>query len=173
MSIQIFDNVLDTNYANTLFNECINKLQSGDELWKTNNSWPVGIIKSSHPVLIRMMDPANTEIILNSLLSKGFIQDKKYVVMNYLWTKLSYIPWHDDLHATEAMTLYLNPQWENDWGGYFLYADKSSVRNHVYQFQGFIPKFNTLVKNKNHILHSVTQVSLDVPYPRCTLQFFR
>jgi hypothetical protein len=172
MAVEVFDNVLPYGYAVDLYHECNRILKSPDYVWKTNYSWPDMIVNVSHPVMVRELDADNKNRVLDYLMAKGVIQDKDFYVMNYMWTKLSYIPWHDDHHVKRAMTLYLNPEWQDDWGGMYLYANPGATYKNVGNFQGFIPKFNTVVRNDNQTLHHVTPTSLDAPVPRCTLQFF-
>lgn len=42
-----------------------------------------------------------------------------------MWHKLSFIPWHSDKDSYDAVrfaaTLYLNKEWDDNWGGLFLY----------------------------------------------------
>lgn len=172
MAVEIFEDVLPYNYAVDLYHECNRLFTSGEYVWKTNYSWPSQIVNASHPVIVRELDQHNTKKVLDFLYDKQIIRDKNFYVMNYMWTKLSYIPWHDDHHVKRAMTLYLNPEWKDDWGGMYLYGNPGAPYGNVGKFQGFIPKFNSVVRNDNHTLHHVTPISLDVPVPRCTLQFF-
>jgi Rps23 Pro-64 3,4-dihydroxylase Tpa1-like proline 4-hydroxylase len=88
--------------------------------------------------------------------------------MNYVWTRLSYIPWHNDAASRIAITIYLNEYWDPDWGGIFLYSTDIEPRN----IKGYVPKFNTAIKNNNKILHSTTMISMDAKSPRITIQLF-
>jgi len=94
------------------------------------------------------------------------IGHRHYHVMNYVWTRLSYIPWHDDGQRPEAITLYLNDQWDLDWGGLILYRDRKQ------QIRAYPPTFNCGLKNSNSVIHSTTPVNLDAPEPRFTVQLF-
>jgi Rps23 Pro-64 3,4-dihydroxylase Tpa1-like proline 4-hydroxylase len=110
-----------------------------------------------------------SELILQKLLDNGVINDKTYIVMNYVWTKLSYIPWHNDTTYTSAITIYLNEYWDPDWGGIFLYHTETEQKN----IKGYIPKFNTAIKNSRKVYHSTTIISMDAETPRVTVQLFK
>jgi Rps23 Pro-64 3,4-dihydroxylase Tpa1-like proline 4-hydroxylase len=105
-------------------------------------------------------------MILDALITAGIVEHDRYAVMNYAWTRLSYIPWHNDGHRSEALTIYLNDVWEKDWGGLFLYEDDEG------SLRGFVPSFNCGLKNRSNVKHSTTPVTLDAPEPRFTVQLF-
>jgi Rps23 Pro-64 3,4-dihydroxylase Tpa1-like proline 4-hydroxylase len=107
-------------------------------------------------------------IILKQLLDRGVINDKNYDVMNYVWTRLSYIPWHNDSIYTSAVTIYLNEFWDPDWGGIYLYHTDMEPKD----IKGYIPKFNTAIKNNHKIYHSTTIIAMDAELPRITVQLF-
>jgi Rps23 Pro-64 3,4-dihydroxylase Tpa1-like proline 4-hydroxylase len=110
-------------------------------------------------------------IILQQLHDRGIIEDKNtrnYHVMNYIWSRLSYIPWHNDNIHANAVTIYLNEHWDPDWGGIYLYY--TTIEANI--IRGYVPKFNTAVKNNNRIAHSTTMVSMDAESPRVTIQLF-
>src|SRR5205807_392777 len=94
--------------------------------------------------------------------------DKNYHVMNYVWTRLSYIPWHNDGARGTAITIYLNEYWDPDWGGIYLFHTEREPTN----IKGYLPKFNTAVKNNNTVSHSTTMISMDAQIPRVTIQLF-
>ena len=169
--ISFFNDVFDTDYAMYLYDSSMELLTNGSHVWKTNYSWPKNIINASHPVLIRQVSQSDKFKILSTLYDKGVIEDRNYVVLNYLWTKLSYIPWHDDSHVTDAATVYLNPTWHYDWGGTFNYSFDS--HHNIKTFKGIVPSFNMAVKNTEHTPHHVSPISLDAPFPRCTIQLFK
>jgi hypothetical protein len=170
MSISFYENVLDSNFANYLFRDGCSKFDEPNYCWKTNYTWEPRIVKSSHTVLVRKITGDDENTILTQLKNCGIINSAEgYYVMNYLWTKLSYIPWHTDGHVDEAVTVYLNPEWNPDWGGCFLYIEDENTN----QVKGYLPKFNTAIRNGSHMWHTVTPISLDSTCPRHTLQIFK
>jgi hypothetical protein len=141
-------------------------LSESSEFQRSNFHWEEGIRKSSAAVLVRDIEPVLSGLVLDKLLERGVIEHRGYHVMNYAWTRLSYIPWHDDGHVGDAVTIYLNDVWEPDWGGLFLYKNRAD------QIFGHAPSFNCGLRNKGTLPHATTPVSLDAPEPRFTLQLF-
>jgi Rps23 Pro-64 3,4-dihydroxylase Tpa1-like proline 4-hydroxylase len=84
--------------------------------------------------------------------------------MIYYWTRLSYIPWHDDENHTGALTVYLNEEWDEDWGGYFLYKEDETIK-------AILPKKNFALLQQGGIKHATTPVHLNGGI-RFTIQTF-
>ena len=165
--MQIHKNILDEQFAKDLFKDAHTRFLSPSFEWSTNYNWQPSLVNASHPVLTRPYDPETADKILEALIAKGILTHKNFAVMNYIWTKLSYITWHNDDRYDQAVTIYLNEFWGWDWGGHFLY--KTDNTN---EFQGFIPEFNMCVVNTKNYSHCVTPISLDAQMPRITIQIF-
>jgi hypothetical protein len=166
--IEFYEGVFKDEFCKFLFQDSLQKLSSGREFTRSNFQWQPKIVRASAAVLVRDYDTKLAAIILQQLNDKGVINDKNYSVMNYVWTRLSYIPWHNDNHRRNAITVYLNENWHADWGGIFLYAEDSERR----KIKGYVPRFNTAVKNNSKIQHSTTMISMDAESPRVTIQLF-
>jgi Rps23 Pro-64 3,4-dihydroxylase Tpa1-like proline 4-hydroxylase len=149
-----------------LLNDARDRLKNGTEFNRSNFHWKPAIRLSSAVVLVRDYEPHLSQLILADLKGSGIVDHTDYHVMNYAWTKLSYIPWHDDDQRSEALTIYLNDRWELDWGGLFLYEDEDQ------QIRAFAPRFNCGLRNGANVSHSTTPVTLEAPEPRFTLQLF-
>jgi hypothetical protein len=164
--IEFFDQVFEPVFCNFLLKDSREKLASGHEFTRSNYQWASNVVKASAPVLVRHYDPALAAIILDQLIKRGVLESTEFVVMNYAWSRLSYIPWHsDDMHEV-AVTVYLNELWDRDWGGVFLYRDQAA------EIRGYAPKFNSCVRNAGHIMHSTTMITTDAGSPRLTVQIF-
>jgi hypothetical protein len=166
-SAEFFENVFEDKFCRFLLRESLVILHSNQLVWTTNLRWDPKVVKASAPVLVRPYNDLLKDKILNQLLKKEIIKHKEYDVMNYVWTRLSYIPWHNDGHVRSAITIYLNENWHKDWGGIFLFMEKESE-----QIKGYIPKFNSAVRNESGIMHSTTIISSDAEAPRITIQLF-
>ena len=86
-------------------------------------------------------------------------------IMIYYWTKLSYIPWHEDPGLNAGFSLYLNETWDKDWGGYFMYELEEG------QIKALIPTRNTAVIQEGNVPHSVSTINMDSEI-RISLQVF-
>jgi hypothetical protein len=131
---------------------------------RTNLCWQDEIRNQSTPVIIR--DIIEDTPIYNKLKSEidtktGFKVER---LMLYFWTKLSYIPWHNDAHANSALTIYLNDYWDQDWGGYFMFKLNNEIK-------AIKPDRNLGVIQTGNVSHSVSTVNLDADL-RITVQSF-
>jgi hypothetical protein len=170
-----YEEVLDNQFCHELFNESLTKFNNGEACWASNYFWNGPLTKDTHPIFIRDIEGETKHRILETLRQKEMIveSDDYYSVMNYVATRLSYIPWHNDIPYKEGLTIYLNPVWFEDWGGIYLYKPVRESN----LVSGFIPKFNTAIKNTGGgttkgVDHTVTLVSLASQCPRISIQIF-
>lgn len=90
-------------------------------------------------------------------------------------------PWHTDVHSeyndpdydgdnfdgTMGITIYLNKNWKENWGGYFLYKDSKDATT-----GGFVqPVYNRAVFNNGIEYHAVSGTALRCDV-RLTIQMF-
>src|SRR5215469_8350783 len=94
--VEVFDNVFDSKFCTFLLKESQSKLVSNQALWRSNYHWDSNIVRSSLSVLVRDYDDWLSGKILGQLIKRGVIDSDNFSVMNYAWSKLSYIPWHND-----------------------------------------------------------------------------
>jgi hypothetical protein len=165
-SIVFYEDVFEPAFCRHLLKDARGSLTEGRTFTRSNFQWKERVVRSSMPVLVRDYGAAEAALILAQLVKKGLIENDDYHVMNYAWTRLSYIPWHSDGSKDVAVTIYLNDEWPKDWGGIFLYVDEGS------ELRGRFPAFNSGLKNSANLLHATTPVALDAAEPRYTVQLF-
>jgi Rps23 Pro-64 3,4-dihydroxylase Tpa1-like proline 4-hydroxylase len=85
-------------------------------------------------------------------------------VVLHLMPPLSYITWHDDTHVKAALTVYLNENWDEDWGGYLMYKENTEIK-------AIKPEKNLGVLQENGVEHCVSSINIGADY-RMSLQFF-
>jgi hypothetical protein len=161
--------VYDEFLSNELFDEAqifAEKTIKSPEpyMGRTNLCWQDEIVNQSTPVIIR--DILNDSPLYAKLKSEieaktGLEVDR---LMMYFWTKLSYIPWHNDSHVESALTIYLNDYWNENWGGYFMY----NLNNQIIAIK---PERNLGVIQTGNVYHSVSTLNLDASL-RITIQSF-
>ncbi len=141
-------------------------LTVGGNAFTTNHWWDYGIRKDSFPVFVHNIYKESTlhkslkEVIEDKLNSE--IRDNN--IMLYYWTRFSYIPWHTDAIYDGAVTIYLNSEWNEDYGGYFLYEDKKDIK-------AIIPQKNLAVYQYGKVRHCTTPVNFNGEI-RFTIQTF-
>lgn len=156
MPICIHDNFLPHELYIECFNYAISKYNSHDMVFKTNKVWTDGIVQDSYPILIHTLhDTDDLSIRLKShMLDNIDLPYNNVSTTNlsfYFYTSGAHIPWHDDGHHNGGITIYLNKEWKNDWGGALLYSEDNS--NMI--DGGFYPKQNRAIIITDNIPHTV------------------
>jgi hypothetical protein len=167
-------------YSNFLSEDAIKKLDDKiEEILHNSNpnvpnfttsltSWGKNVQNSSTPI-IRYVFNKNDDRLFQSL--KTEIESKiPYYIDNmviHFSPKLSYIPWHNDNHVIAALTIYLNKNWNVNWGGYFLYKLNDEIK-------GIKPELNLGILQEGGdkgLPHCVTTTNIDADL-RISLQLF-
>jgi Rps23 Pro-64 3,4-dihydroxylase Tpa1-like proline 4-hydroxylase len=106
------------------------------------------------------------ELVTKELIDKNILPSipKKWNIAVQLCSRMSYIPWHNDANWIFSATVYLNNEWNPEWGGYFTYQDDNEIK-------AIIPSHNKAISFKTPLKHSVLLTSIDSPF-REALQIF-
>lgn len=165
--IKFYENFLDQEFITKLKNNLYSKV--GEQVWMSSLAWHESIRKSSSLVVIKVLD--KDKYIYNYIKKKyqnlfpKFKNKKLKLKINYyVWPKLSYIPFHKDVGHFVASTIYLNENWNEDYGGLFLYKENNEIK-------AVAPKYNLAVVNFANISHGTSLTTMDAPY-RETIQIF-
>ena len=118
-----------------------------------------------------MQDESAIEELLKALKKHTLVPDDKKIELDaqaYMWHKFSFIPWHSDKDSYDevrfAATLYLNKEWDDNWGGLFLYKKNDCIHAEA-------PRFNKLVFNDQNYEHATSMLTSTAPF-RFTVQLF-
>jgi hypothetical protein len=174
MSVARIENIL----SEELYEECIQStekiLNHGGNALTTNQWWNFDIRKDSFPVFVHNII---SESDLHRSLKETIERKSKLKVydgniMFYYWTRFSYIPWHSDQLYDGAITIYLNRDWDVDFGGLFLHSDAKD-RNDIAgsTIQAIVPERNLGLVQTGGVLHCTTPVNFDGGM-RITIQAF-
>lgn len=157
---------LDISFIENLMNSVIKESHQYKPIWKSNINWGENIVKGSSLVLAYELN----EEYLHYIKSKFVEFDKKFenkeiVGHLYIWTRGSHIPLHNDSNYDYGCTIYLNKNWNIDWGGLYLWLgdDKLNVE---------VPEFNKVIINQGNVRHGTTLLNYNAPEERLTLQIF-
>ena len=180
MTVQVIDNFLESE----LFDEINDLSVSSLELtYQSSDSWEDHLNSGTDKVLTHKIYDRNTgKKLLNDFYSDltNSIIDKFKEEYNlnlsalhfYYWKKGSLINFHSDFTYEASATLYLNEEWDKDWGGMFIWDENEELNNHrndnqpieetnsqfknINTFKAVLPVKNRCVINSGRILHAVT-----------------
>jgi hypothetical protein len=95
-----------------------------------------------------------------------------YSLFLHIWEPGSQINWHDDIHDKSweelTTTIYLNKNWDINWGGLFLCKESSDSPTG----QWFAPVHNQLSWFVPPVWHATTMCSTAMTEPRLSIQGF-
>src|SRR3954452_11048366 len=103
---QFIENIFEEPFCKFLLANARTSLEQSTEFRRSNFHWAPEIRLSSAVVLVRDYDKVLKSLILDKLVESGVIQHTHYAVMNFAWSRLSYIPWHDDSKHEGAVTIF-------------------------------------------------------------------
>lgn len=145
----------------------------GQAVFEVNNMgrWGAGLETGSYaPVLILKLDDYK-EYFINKYkaLDPAFAEFNNVVCYMHVWLPGSQINWHhdaSDVSARLSSTIYINPGWNWNWGGLFLYEDPDHGQGWIF------PHENHMIWFRPPIWHSTSMVSQAAEYPRLSVQLF-
>jgi len=146
-NIEIIDDFLDEE----LFKECIlfSIENQKKDVFRTNYfSWNKNIVRDSNLVLISDLCNEQLHNKINDVIKTKIGVDTK-CIMFYYWMPGSFIPFHNDAHHNGSITIYLNTNWNKNWGGLFLFEEDSIIK-------AIEPIGNRIIKQSNGLVHSVS-----------------
>jgi hypothetical protein len=168
LSYKLHTNFLSDEEINIISSESFLLFKDPETKYQTNlTRWDKNIILDSNIVLINNITnnlKLKTVDILNRNLKK-LNKNKPDGISFFYWTKGSYIPWHSDEGYEMACTLYLNQNWDPNWGGFI------NIKTDEYNVSSIKPEYNNLVELQKNVFHSTTPTSLLADI-RVTIQIF-
>ena len=163
MSIKVEENFFDLQ----LVEDLLAYTRTGRQPTRTNFfAYQHSVIGTSNAVFCFDLEADMKQRVANALVKKGVLDrtPKDWQAYVHLFSRGSFIPWHDDSKYLKSITVYLNKTWNDDLGGLFLYEHDGEQR--------FIrPIFNTAVTIKPPVKHSTTLTAIHAPF-RESLQIF-
>lgn len=154
--------------SHTLLQKCVDelKLNFSKRMWASSNIiWSpditIGIIGTC------LISEVSLELSkhLSEELKQYFPESNELTFWFQVWQQNSGISLHSDKGYKFASTIYLNQFWDINWGGIFIWKNKSNE-----EFRALVPKLNMMVLNDSEEDHLVTPVSPESPELRCTIQ---
>ena len=164
--MKLFENVLSEKLFDDIVKDLYSRLDKG--VWSSSRfAWPEHI--KNH-----IIGATNWTDVKKSLAHKILTEFKKYypykdgnkiAVMYYVMNPNAGISVHqdEDFYSWNA-TIYLNQDWDPDWGGLLLWNEDDTY------FKGLVPKKNRMVVFDTNVSHIVTPVAHTSPQERATIQ---
>jgi Rps23 Pro-64 3,4-dihydroxylase Tpa1-like proline 4-hydroxylase len=129
-------------------------------------SYPQDVVGFSNAVFCFDLNEELKNEVAKELIAQEIIvkNPTKWDAHIQLYSRASGIPWHDDRNHIYSGAVYLNQQWDHNWGGYFAYEEDNEIKC-------IKPTFNTGAFFKPPMLHTVMVTAGNAPF-RESLQIF-
>jgi hypothetical protein len=167
--MRIITNFINSEFIDQVLQE--NKDLIYENVWRSNLGWQEEIVSPNGVVLIRQLSENQKKCLIDALKQHDLISSESKIELDaqaYMWHKQSFIPWHNDKDSYDdirfAATLYLNNDWDDNWGGLFLYKKDDQILAEA-------PKYNKLVFNDQNYEHATSMLTSNAPF-RFTVQLF-
>lgn len=160
-------NIIGNALSFDLLNMLHTYTRDGKQPTKTNFfSYLPEVVGSSNAIFcFDLPNDLKTKVASEFLSKNIFLKEPtKWTATIQLFSRSSFIPWHDDRNHKFTATVYLNKIWDDDWGGYFAYRDGEEIKC-------IKPTYNTAVFFNTPLPHSVMYTANNAPL-RESLQIF-
>ena len=148
----------------------------GQNVFEVNNMgrWGAGLETGSYaPVLVLRLDEYQEYFKAKYYaVNSEFGEYPNLIVYMHIWLPGSQINWHHDAPDIEnapdrlSSTIYINEEWNWNWGGLFVYDDPDLGQGWIY------PHANHMVWFRPPIWHSTTMITNSAEFPRLSIQLF-
>lgn len=162
-------------YKNVLSEETLNIIDSDidkskyDFSWSSGNliNWEESITRNITGTVVYKPVPNDIEFLIKEELANILPESNDLHLKYNIWHPNSGISWHNDALYIYGFTLYLNMDWDINWGGLFMWEDIATD-----EYKMFPPEYNTLILNENREYHAVSIISPTATNYRLTIQGF-
>jgi hypothetical protein len=165
MAVSVHSDVFTPTELQTIFENIFSS--QNESKWSINKHfWEDGIQNKSLGTvsIFRIEGPLRS--IIEKVLQKHLLPGEVFQYIQYYeWNQMSQINWHSDSGKKAAITVYLNQEWDPNWGGFFCWQEKDK-KAHL-----LVPKFNSAVVVRENPPHHVSLISPYAPV-RKTLQIW-
>jgi len=163
MSLNISENVL----SQELLHKLLMFTREGRSPSKVNFfNWTPDLNMSSNAIFLFFIEDDLKQTLLEELLAKKIFSKvpKVWGASVYLMSRMSYVTWHNDSNHKFSCTIYINQDWNENHGGYFMYELNDEIR-------AIKPNFNSCVYFDTPLKHTTTLTALNAPF-RESIQIF-
>ena len=175
--ISILTDVLSEEFINQLLDWNL-QTRAGD-VWASNQTKWVDVLKyaTGGTILSRALSDEWKNPIYYDLVNRGkldYLPHSSSAIF-YMGFSTSCVNWHPDYADYDAMSIYLNKEWDSNWGGWFAWTEenKGSDEFGINPKNGhfYSPQYNTAVYSTEREWHCTTPTATTAP-PRISIQLF-
>lgn len=148
----------------------------GQPVFEINNMgrWGDGLSHGSFaPVFVLQLDDYREYFRQKyCAIDPVFADYSEIVCFLHVWPPGSQINFHhdggydDDGVDRLSSTIYINPTWNWNWGGLFVYDDQHEGQRWIY------PHYNLMIWFRPPVWHSTSMITLAAQHPRLSIQLF-
>lgn len=170
----------ENTLSETLITDILNwnNETKGGDVWATNQTKWVESLKyaTAGTILSRVMPADLSDRIYNELQERGVIDYSPWSrsTLFYIGMPNSCVNWHADYNDYNALSIYLNKEWDSNWGGWFAYTTEFNFKEGDVKPENghfIIPKYNRSIMSTEMEWHCTTPISPYAP-PRLSIQLF-
>ena len=166
--MKIINNVLSSN----TYSECLSELSENFN----KRCWASSLFMWSEEIHDGIKGSCISAKVSTTLSEKIEKDIQKYLPQTYKSLYLQFhvfqyysgVAVHNDGDRKFGATIYLNKEWDANWGGIFLWKENQNDD----LLNGVLPKPNMMVLNDEKQIHMVTPISPDCKEPRCSIQIW-
>ena len=161
--MQIIENVFTEDVLTKLYDFT----RSGRQPTNTNFfNYNANVVGMSNAVFCFELEEELKAIVFSQLINKKVLPSipTKSQAYMHLFSRNSFIPWHNDSKYIFTVTVYLNNSWDINFGGLFVFQEGTELKC-------LFPKYNTAVNYVPPVGHTTTTTNINAPF-RESLQIF-
>jgi hypothetical protein len=168
--------IIENCITEELAEECIKEIEfkKRKPIWLSSSCfWPEGIKINVEGSCIQCDISKNLKKKIYKQISPHLPEYSRLSSQFYIWQNNSAISNHNDHGYGFGVTIYLNKEWDVDWGGIFLWNNEDDQSEKYYKsWKACCPKYRNMILNENLHDHLVTPVSPLSPSFRYTIQLW-
>lgn len=162
--MKIFQSVLSGLLLEEIKNDYENLINK--RVWASSQlTWNKDLLKGIDGVCLTATINQDIKVKIYNEIKNKFPNHNEFVMQYYVWQKHSGISSHNDGTKVFGATIYLNHNWDIDYGGLFIWQERKESK-------AFCPTFNTMMLNDEKEPHLVTPISSYAAEPRLTIQIW-
>lgn len=167
MELKIHKGFFNTQTLNQIKEHC-EKAQSEIHI-KAKGTWASNLTEGRGDVNIHILREREYPILFKTIVEKmeQSFDRTPAAIMFYYWDPESFVGWHNDANHSAAASIYLNKNWEPNYGGYFMYKKQGD-----HEIKAEKPSYNKCIFQSGSVWHATTLTHWKAPIRKSLQVFF-